>query len=185
MDPRAAREFEALIDAEISAGRQRTILVDAINVLNTALLGKEREDTWWRSESRERLLRRVSAWPEGPDEIWSAFDGPSPAWSVWAERASISGSPGSHAVPTTLPAPQATVHHLYVVSADDWIVRRARRSPSPTTTIVVSNDQQVSGRARSAGCEVWTPWDFMAKCPEVEATKMSCDSEETASQPPS
>jgi len=64
-------------------------------------------------------------------------------------------------------AARPIVHSVYVESADDWIVRRARRAPDPDRTIVVSADRQVTGRARSAGCEVWSPWSFMSRCPDT------------------
>ena len=64
-------------------------------------------------------------------------------------------------------AARPIVHSVYVESADDWILRRARRAPDPARTIVVSADRQVTGRARSAGCEVWSPWSFMSRCPDT------------------
>jgi predicted RNA-binding protein with PIN domain len=148
-----------MIDAEFSRARGRVILVDGFNVLHAVLLGKEREDGWWRREFRERLLRRISVWQSGPDEIWVAFDGAEPAWSVWAEPI---------AVPKTSDAKSTIVHSVFVESADDWIVRRARRASHPDQTIVVSGDRKVTGRARSAGCEIWTPWAFISRCPTLE-----------------
>ena len=136
--------------------RRRVILVDAFNVLHAVLLGKEREQGWWRREERERLLRRISTWQSGPDEIWVAFDGAQPAWSVWAEPILR---------PTTTASLGPTVHSVFVESADDWIVRRARRAPHPERMVIVSADRKVAGRARSAGCEVWTPWAFISRCP--------------------
>jgi len=153
-----------MIDDVLGVEERRVILVDGFNVLHAVLLGQDRDARWWRRELRERLLRRVGDWPEGSDEIWVAFDGTQPSWSVWIEP-----------VATVLPAcpsnpryPRGpTVHSVYVESADDWIVRRARRTPQPERTIVVTADRQVAGRARSAGCEVWTPWAFMARCPSI------------------
>ena len=156
MDRAGAAEVESMIDPEISRAEGRVILVDGFNVLHAVLLGKEREDGWWRRESRERLLRRVSVWQSGPDEIWVAFDGAQPAWSVWAEPV---------AVPMTSQSKSTIVHSVFVESADDWIVRRARRATHPDRTIVVSGDRKVTGRARSAGCEIWTPWALISKCP--------------------
>ncbi len=148
-----------MIEAEISRAARRLILVDGFNVLHAVLLGKEREDGWWRREPRERLLRRISGWQRGPDEIWIAFDGTSPAWSVWAE-------PVAH--PLTSRSLGTIVHSVFVESADDWIVRRARRTSTPERTVVVSGDRKVVGRARSAGCEIWTPWAFISLCPASE-----------------
>jgi hypothetical protein len=161
MDRVGAAEVEAMIDAEFAQETParksgRVILVDGFNVLHAVLLGKEREDGWWRRASRERLLRRVSRWQDGPDEIWVAFDGTQPAWSMWAETLLI---------PETSASNSTTVHSVFVESADDWIVRRARRSPAPDRTVVVSADHKVAGRARSAGCEIWTPWAFISRCP--------------------
>lgn len=159
MDRAGAAELESMIDAEFSRAGGRVILVDGFNVLHAVLLGKERERGWWRREPRERLLRRISIWQSGPDEIWVAFDGARPAWSVWAEPI---------AVPLTSSSQSATVHSVFVESADDWIVRRARRTTHPERTIVVSGDRKVTGRARSAGCEIWTPWAFISRCPTVD-----------------
>jgi predicted RNA-binding protein with PIN domain len=145
-----------MIDAEFSRAGGRVILVDGFNVLHAVLLGKEREEGWWRRESREKLLRRVSVWQSGPDEIWVAFDGTQPAWSVWAEPI---------AIPRTSHSKSTIVHSVFVESADDWIVRRARRATHPDRTIVVSGDRKVTGRARSAGCEIWTPWALISHCP--------------------
>jgi hypothetical protein len=150
------------------------ILVDGFNVLHVVLLGKDREGGWWKEASRERLLRRASLWPEAADEVWVAFDGRRPAWSVWSEPVAqvVSGAARG--------APGPIVHSLYVESADDWIVRRARRSPRPERTIVVTGDHKVAGRARSARCEVWSPWTFVSQCPETErpvspGVSPSCD----------
>lgn len=142
-----------------SASPTRTILVDGFNVLHAVLLGKERAG-WWRQALRERLLERVRAWDGGPDEIWVAFDGSRPAESVWAEpvaRSSDRNAGSDRHGPI--------VHQLFVESADDWIVRRARRAERPDRVLVVSADRKVAGRARSAGCEVLTPRAFMTRCP--------------------
>lgn len=158
---------------------RRTILVDGFNVLHAVLLAEDRESGWWRRAMRERLLRRVAEWPRRADEIWVAFDGAEPSWSVWAEPVARIVGPGDAGGTDSRrrgrdpalanPAedavvPRAIVHSVYVESADDWIVRRARRTERPEWTRVVTADRQVAGRARSAGCEVWTPWAFMARC---------------------
>lgn len=156
MDRTGAAEIESMIDTEFSPDKATRVLVDGFNVLHAVLLGKEREDGWWRREPRERLLRRISAWQPGPGEIWVAFDGDQPAWSVWAEPV---------AVPMTSQSKSTVVHSVFVESADDWIVRRARRATHPDRTIVVSGDRKVTGRARSAGCEIWTPWALISQCP--------------------
>ena len=145
----------------------RTILVDAFNVLHAVLLGKDRADGWWRREHRERLLERICDWQGGPDEIWVAFDGNDPSESVWAEPvAIIASAPNDNDGPAPKMAP--TIHSLFVESADDWIVRRARKAEEPERVIVVSADRKVAGRARSAGVEVWTPWAFIAECTTTE-----------------
>jgi predicted RNA-binding protein with PIN domain len=146
-------------DSNNSDDEGRFILVDGFNVLHAVLLGKERETGWWGRESRERLLRRISVWQSGPDEIWVAFDGNRPAWAVWAEPV---------AIPVTSGSKRSIVHSVFVESADDWIVRRARRARHPDRTIVVSGDRKVTGRARSAGCEIWTPWALMSHCPTID-----------------
>ena len=159
MDRAGAAAVESMIDSEFSHAGERVMLVDGFNVLHAVLLGKEREDGWWRREPRERLLRRISAWQSGPHEIWVAFDGTQPAWSVWAEPI---------AVPRTSHSQSTTVHSVFVESADDWIVRRARRATHPEQMIIVSGDRKVTGRARSAGCEIWTPWAFISRCPALD-----------------
>jgi len=146
-------------DVATSASPRRTILVDGFNVLHAVLLGKEREG-WWRRALRERLLERVRAWDGGPDEIWVAFDGSRPAESVWAEPVASSSALDAGRDPSG-----PIVHQVFVESADDWIVRRARRTQRPERLLVVSADRKVAGRARSAGCEVLTPWAFIARCP--------------------
>lgn len=192
MDRRGATEVEAMIDSAFSSAdsnaamgatpptERRVILVDGFNVLHAVLLGKERETGWWKREPRERLLRRISQWNLGPDEIWVAFDGTQPAWSVWAE-------PVVHPTSTTSRGP--IVHSVFVESADDWIVRRARRAADPHRTVahrtvahrtvVVSADRKVTGRARSAGCEIWTPWVFVSRCPEVRMAAKTIDSSDS------
>jgi predicted RNA-binding protein with PIN domain len=133
----------------------RVILVDGFNVLHAVLLENDRSAGWWRRKHRERLLERLCDWRGGPDQIWVAFDGSQPRESVWAEPVAIV-RPGERKGPT--------IHSIFVESADDWIVRRARNADDPTRTIVVSADRQVAGRARSAGCEILTPWTFMGGC---------------------
>jgi hypothetical protein len=146
---------------------KRVILVDGFNVLHAVLLGKERETGWWQRATRERLLRRASLWPERSDEVWIAFDGAQPAWSVWAEPVAriVANGDAAGDSPSDTPGQGPMVHNVHVESADDWIVRRARRAADPARTIVVSGDRKVAGRARSAGCEVWTPWAFVSHCP--------------------
>ena len=97
------------------------------------------------------------------DELWVAFDGARPAWAQWAEPVVQieSRSPLKAGRQPTGPL----VHSVYVQSADDWIVRRARRAADPERTFVVTRDRQVEGRARSAGCRVWSPWAFLSECP--------------------
>ncbi len=157
---------------------RRLILVDGFNVLHAILLGKDRDSEWWQRVHRERLLERVTHWSDGADAIWVAFDGSRPAMSVWAEPVAMSSGGDS---------PGPVVHSLFVESADDWIVRRARRTQHPERMIVVSADRKVAGRARSAGCEILTPWAFMARCTraeegaaEVSGSSVSAESSESS-----
>lgn len=154
-----ASPLDPWIEAELAASPRRTLLVDGFNVLHTALLAGERDSIWWGREAREKLLARVCGWPECGDEIWVAFDGTQPAWSVVAIPAT-----GTDRGTSQAGARRPIVHSLFVESADDWIVRRARRAAEPARTLVVSADRKVAGRARSAGCEVWSPWAFVANC---------------------
>ena len=142
---------------------RRVILVDGFNVLHAILEENEREAGWWRRTQRERLLRLAAGWPIATDELWVAFDGARPAWAQWAEPVVQieSQSPLKARRQPTGPL----VHSVYVQSADDWIVRRARRAADPERTFVVTRDRQVEGRARSAGCQVWSPWAFLSECP--------------------
>ncbi|MBW2425929.1 MAG: NYN domain-containing protein, partial [Deltaproteobacteria bacterium] len=89
--------------------------------------------------------------------------------SVWAEPV---------ATPNRDPRTQTgpTVHVVFVESADDWIVRRARRAEEPSRYVVVSADRKVAGRSRSAGCEIMTPWAFIARCPSGATTQPECSS---------
>jgi len=158
IDEGIERDSDAEIEAERGASDPRTVFVDGFNVLHTVLLAGERDSVWWGRDAREKLLSRVCTWPDPRDEIWVAFDGSQPAWSVLA-----------------LPAGRAAggrgpmVHSVFVESADDWIVRRARRALPAAHALVVSADRKVAGRARSAGCEVWTPWAFIARCGAASA----------------
>jgi predicted RNA-binding protein with PIN domain len=171
-----------MIDAAFSREERRVILVDGFNVLHAVLIPKERDSGWWRREVRERLLRRVVAWPDAGDEVWVAFDGSQPSWSVWAEPVAtlVSALPSSpihgprESASSSSPAVQfqpepfaqrPVVHSVFAESADDWIVRRARRANHPERTVVVTSDRQVAGRARSAGCEIWSPRSFISRCP--------------------
>jgi len=162
----------------------RTILVDGFNVLHAVLLGKDRADGWWRRKHRERLLERLCEWRGGPDQIWVAFDGTRPDESIWAEPVAVIVAPpivasltetraegeiARHSAALTTgatigPKQAPTIHTVFVESADDWIVRRARKARDPSRVIVVSADRKVAGRARSAGCEILTPWTFMGGC---------------------
>lgn len=145
--------IDSVIDAQDAPRAGRTLLVDGFNVLHTVLLAGDRDSIWWGRDAREKMLARICAWPDPCDEIWVAFDGSRPAWSVVAVPAGRAA--GGHG---------PTVHSVFVESADDWIVRRARRAQPPARALVVSADRKVAGRARSAGCEVWTPWAFVARC---------------------
>ncbi len=142
----------------------RVILVDGFNVLHAILDATEREAGWWRRRQRERLLRAIADWPAAQDVFWVAFDGAEPSWSVWAEPVARVHDVGLEAPRPDLP--RVRVHSVYVESADDWIVRRARRAAVPTRTVVVTRDRQVAGRARSAGCVVWSPGELMTGCAE-------------------
>ena len=155
--------------AQTDPGERRTILVDGFNVLHAVLEEHERETGWWRRTQRERLLRLASSWPTATDELWVAFDGARPAWAQWAEPVVQLESQGALAAGDRPDVPR--VHSVYVESADDWIVRRARRASAPERTFVVTRDKQVEGRARSAGCHIWSPWAFLSECPDPDAKR--------------
>lgn len=153
------RELEPWIEAEIETCGGRTVYVDGFNVLHAAILTGRRGSDWWSAPIRERLLARVTGWPDLADGLWVVFDGAGPGWSM-----RIAGPRGAA-------GPEPRVHVVFAASADDWIVRRARRATDPTRVVVVSADRQVAGRARSAGCEVLAPRAFASRCgPAPEAT---------------
>lgn len=152
-------------------GDRRTILIDGFNVLHAVLEEHERANGWWRRGQRERLLRLAADWPVATDTLWVAFDGARPAWAQWAEPvaplearrpATASGRPTG-----------PLVHSVYVESADDWIVRRARRAQAPDRTIVVTRDRQVAGRCRSAECAVWSPHELLSRLGDRDAAMLS------------
>ncbi len=177
LDVESAEMIAAVVESDET--ERRVILVDGFNVLHAVLLGKDRQAGWWKRQPRERLLNRVCCWNGGPDDIWVAFDGDQPAMSVWPE-------PQESSRPVDEPDPESgreapTVHSLFVESADDWIVRRARKTSRPDRVVVVSADRKVAGRARSAGCEVWTPWEFVSGCEETDsAERLSAESRSSA-----
>ena len=172
------KRLEAMIDAAFlqtesegrTAAQRRTILIDGFNVLHAVLEEPERKSGWWRRTQRERLLALAAGWPDAGDALWVAFDGARPSWSLWAEPVarvesrSFADEKGGQ-LPGASPRRGPLVHSVYVESADDWIVRRARRAADPSRTFVVTRDRQVEGRARSAGCHVWSPWAFLSECP--------------------
>ena len=180
MSRSGASPLDPWIETELAASPRRMLLVDGFNVLHTVLLGGERDAIWWGRAAREKLLERVCAWPESGDEIWVAFDGSQPAWSVFAIPAAGAQTAGADPDSSRGRGRGPIVHSLFVESADDWIVRRARRAAEPARTIVVSADRKVAGRARSAGCEVWSPWAFIAECLAPEAGDASGPSSEKA-----
>lgn len=157
-----------------AGGSGRTILVDGFNVLHTVLMKTDRPDGWWKSEQRERLLARVAGWRGGADEIWVAFDGSRPEEAVWTP-------PDTHAAP---PGPAPIVRSLFAESADDWIVRQARRAEDPARILVVSADRQVTGRAQSAGVEVLSPWSFIAECDEAYDAASAATADEAREKTP-
>lgn len=174
--------------SRLGAEVPRTILVDGFNVLHAVLLGSDRAHKWWKREYRERLLDRIllwrglhsRAWPKGRqldhdddrktigDQIWVAFDGSRPATSVWAEPVAFAHSTDQgHGTVGPDGSPSPTIYTVFVESADDWIVRRARKADAPQSVIVVSADRKVTGRARGAGCEILTPSSFIRICDGV------------------
>lgn len=151
--------LEPWIEDALAGCTGRSILVDGFNVLHAAILRGRRGRDWWSAETREPLLERVSGWPEPADLVWVVFDG---AESSWAVRLTPKPDAGSESGARSGSGPR--VHVVFARSADDWIVRRARRAPDPTRLVVVSADREVTGRARSAGCEVLGPRAFVARC---------------------
>lgn len=166
MDRNGRNPLEPWIEAEVSACPGRSILVDGFNVLHAAILRGRRGRDWWSAETREPLLERVTTWPESADAVWVVFDGAESSWVVrLGERRGA----------------EPTVHVVFARSADDWIVRRARRAPDPGRMVVVSADREVTGRARSAGCEILPPRAFVARCGRAEPSAGTAVTRATAS----
>jgi predicted RNA-binding protein with PIN domain len=95
----------------------------------------------------------------------SPADSPADSRTESQAEGRMESQSGGQAARAMLGAPRGpTIHTVFVESADDWIVRRARRAEDPRCVIVVSADRKVAGRARSAGCEILTPWTFMGGC---------------------
>lgn len=173
MERNGKQPLEPWIEDELAACSGRSIFVDGFNVLHAAILRGRRGRDWWSAETREPLLERVSGWPEPADAVWVVFDG---AESSWAVRLG----------PRSRPRKGPPVHVVFARSADDWIVRRARRAPDPARVVVVSADREVTGRARSAGCEVLAPRTFVARCEasgDGTSTAVAADAPPQTSEP--
>lgn len=122
-------------------------LVDGFNVLHAGVLrGRDRAD-WWRVAAQLRLVERVARFEPPTARICVVFD----AAHERSERC----------VP---PPSLARVEVVFAPSADDWLVREARRAPEPARLAVVTGDRQVAGRARHAGALVVSPRTFLARC---------------------
>lgn len=124
-------------------------LVDGFNVLHAGVLrGRDRAD-WWRVPAQLRLVERVARFEPLTARLCVVFD----AAHERSERC---------APPPSL----ARVEVVFAASADDWLVREARRAPEPGRLAVVTGDRQVAGRARHAGARVVSPRTFLARCAE-------------------
>ncbi len=121
-------------------------LVDGFNTLHAVVLGGENRDRFWDRANRERLIERLGHGVASDTPIVLVFDGSRPVEGDEAR-----------------PAPGLEV--VFAPSADDWIVKRARRAGGtepPECVGVVSNDRKVAGRCRHAGAAVVGPAAFMA-----------------------
>ncbi len=137
-------------------------LVDGFNALHAVLLGGEDRDHFWRAAQRERLIERLAA------GLAAGVGSGARLVVVFDGRRPVEGE-AAH------PAPGLEL--VFAPSADDWIVKRARRAraaaeDSPAAARervgVVSNDRQVAGRCRHAGTPVWAPGAFLAHFPAQE-----------------
>lgn len=138
-------------------------LLDGFNVLHAVLLGGQSRGRFWQRSERERLVARLVGAPgdtRPPGEIVVVFD-------------------GAHPVEGEAARPGPGVEVVFAPSADDWIVRRVRRSERPERIGVVTNDRQVAGRSRHAGARIVAPASFLAACPDLP----SADADTTGSGP--
>jgi predicted RNA-binding protein with PIN domain len=123
---------------------RKTWLIDGFNVLHAGLLGGRDRSKWWTESKRQELLARVASFEDTDAELWIVFDG---------RREAPESPDGSR------------THCVFAPSADTWLVERVRDAADPATTVVVTADRQVAGRAHSRGAQVVSPRDFLARCP--------------------
>ncbi len=118
-------------------------LVDGFNAIQVALLrGRDRE-AWWSATRRRELLDLARPVAAAGEPVWVVFDGRD-------ERDS--------------PDPNAPLHTVFAVSADDWLLARVRAAPDPSRVRLVTADRRLAGRARSSGVTIVAPGEFVARC---------------------
>jgi len=106
------------------------------------LLGGEERSRWWTAPNRTRVLEAVegATHERQHPHVWVVFDGSRPAPEPGLGR----------------------LHSVFAPSADDWLLRRVRRSPHPERIVVVTADRQLADRARHHGATVQAPRSFLA-----------------------
>jgi len=133
-------------------------LVDGFNALHAVVLGGESRAAFWGRAQRERLIERLST--PAPSMADDASDRFVPILLVFDGKRPVEAAEAH-------PAPHLEL--VFAASADDWIVKRARRESRearPRRVGVVTRDRQVAGRCQHAGALIVAPGPFLACFPE-------------------
>lgn len=118
--------------------------MDGFNVVHASFFADGDRSEWWAAPKRERLVGLAQRFADPAARIWIVFDGPRP--------------------PDDPAAASERVQVVFAASADEWIVKRVRRSEEPGRLAVVTGDRKIADRARHRGAQVTGPRDFIAMC---------------------
>jgi predicted RNA-binding protein with PIN domain len=144
-----------------------TWLIDGYNLLHACLLtGKDRRD-WWKAENRETVLALAGQLGDPGAEIWVVFDGTAESQEIYAPPQELDSEGEDRSddyTSGTPPGAAPPIHVVFTSSADDWIVKRVRRTEEPGRMAVVTSDRQVAGRAAHRGARVVRPRAFLELC---------------------
>jgi predicted RNA-binding protein with PIN domain len=125
----------------------RIWLVDGYNAVCAGLLGGRDRAGWWSPERRDELIARVAGFDGLADpgsEVCIVFDGDSPADDAEGRR----------------------IRTVFAPSADEWLVRQVRERVARGPVAVVTGDRKLANRVRHRGATVYTPQEFLRRCPE-------------------